>query len=243
MRTHKWQVLLAAALIAVSAVAFGLQLLIFDRPADTLFYLLQDIGFVPIQVLLVTLVINELLQRREREIVAHKMNIVIGSFFTQAGNTLLRYLSQFDVHIDQIRNIARIETRWTERDFARARGELETYDYTIDCHCAELSVLKKILNEHRWLLLELLANPNLLEHESFTELLWAILHISQELDIREDVDNLSNDDYAHMSEDLRRAYILLTFQWLLYVRHLRSDYPYMYSFVVRTNPFEENPPH
>ena len=35
-----------------------------------------------------------------------------------------------------------------------------------------------------------------------------------------------------------RAYGRLLGEYLLYVRHLKADYPYLYSFAARTNPFD-----
>ena len=29
-------------------------------------------------------------------------------------------------------------------------------------------------------------------------------------------------------------------EWIAYMRHLKSDYPYLYSLAVRTNPFDPN---
>ena len=41
--------------------------------------------------------------------------------------------------------------------------------------------LHNFLAKKREILLHLLENPNLLEHESFTDLLWAVFHLSDEL--------------------------------------------------------------
>jgi len=30
-------------------------------------------------------------------------------------------------------------------------------------------------------------------------------------------------------------------EWLLYVEHLKADYPYLFSLVVRMHPFQEAP--
>jgi hypothetical protein len=86
--------------------------------------------------------------------------------------------------------------------------------------------------------LGLLENPNLLEHESFTELLWAVFHLTEELAFREDVKQLVDTDYDHISGDIKRAYVLLISEWLTYMKHLKNDYPYLFSLSIRTNPFD-----
>jgi hypothetical protein len=84
----------------------------------------------------------------------------------------------------------------------------------------------------------ILQNPNLLEHETFTELLWAVFHLTEELAKREDTKNLSAKDYEHLSGDIKRAYTLLISEWLDYMKHLKDKYPYLFSLAIRTNPFD-----
>ena len=40
----------------------------------------------------------------------------------------------------------------------------------------------------------------------------------------------------HLTGDIRRAYTHLLKQWVVYLRHLKNDYPYLYSLAVRSNP-------
>jgi len=89
-------------------------------------------------------------------------------------------------------------------------------------------------------ILRLLENPNLLEHESFTDLLWAVSHIIEELEARSDLRNLAKGDVAHLENDIKRAYSIIVREWLDYMKHLNSKYPYLYSLSVRTNLFNPN---
>jgi hypothetical protein len=63
----------------------------------------QDIAFVPIQVLLVTLIISGLLNMREKRVRLEKLNMVIGTFFSEVGTRLVAYFSDFDPKLDKIR--------------------------------------------------------------------------------------------------------------------------------------------
>ncbi|MGB7970355.1 MAG: hypothetical protein WCF31_00150 [Candidatus Deferrimicrobiaceae bacterium] len=87
-------------------------------------------------------------------------------------------------------------------------------------------------------LLSLLGNPNLLEHESFTDLLWAVFHLAEELGSRDSVSSLPESDQEHLIGDIRRINVLLSLEWLAYMRHLQEDYPYLFSLAVRINPFD-----
>jgi hypothetical protein len=104
----------------------------------------------------------------------------------------------------------------------------------------DLEQLKDFLLRKREFLLALLENPNLLEHESFTELLWAVFHLTEELALRADVKQLPDSDYSHLSGDIKRAYALLMAEWLAYMKHLRDNYPYLFSLSARMNPFDPN---
>ena len=88
-------------------------------------------------------------------------------------------------------------------------------------------------------LVGLLENPSLLEHESFTELLQAVFHLHEELQNRKELVNLPQSDLNHLSHDIKRGYVLLVGQWLNYMKHLKSNYPYLFSLAMRTNPFDE----
>jgi hypothetical protein len=87
-------------------------------------------------------------------------------------------------------------------------------------------------------MLRLLENQALLEHATFTDMLWAVFHLTEELAARGDLSALPDPDRRHIELDMGRAYGRLLAEWLRYVEHLKAQYPYLYSFAVRTNPFD-----
>jgi len=240
MKRFKWQIIFGISLIALSAILYLAQIGIFNTPRDTFFYLFQDIAFVPIQVLLVTLIIAQLLSIREKRAMLKKMNMVIGVFFSEVGTGLLKSFLDFDVHYDETRENLIVTNEWSEREFSAVKKSLKVYDYKIESQKGDLEDLKGFLIDKREFLLGLLENPNLLEHESFTDLLWAVFHLTEELACRADVKQLPVTDYAHLSGDIKRAYVLLISEWLAYMKHLKDVYPYLFSLAARTNPFDPN---
>jgi len=197
-----------------------------------------DIAFVPIEVLLVTLIIHQLLSEREKRTRLEKLNMVIGAFFSSVGTRLLTYFSDFDPELDRIREHLVVTDDWSEQEFLSVSRRLKNYDYKIDIHRVDLEHLRSFLVEKRDLLLRLLENPTLLEHESFTELLRAVFHLSDELENREDVSQLPDTDYQHLANDMKRAYSLLVHEWVDYVKYLKNNYPYLFSLSMRMNPFD-----
>ena len=78
----------------------------------------------------------------------------------------------------------------------------------------------------------------LLAHDTFTEMLWAVTHLLEELGRREDLMHLTESDLDHLSGDLARAYRALAVQWVGYMEHLQKQFPYLFSLAVRTNPLD-----
>jgi hypothetical protein len=239
MKRLNWQIYLAVFLVLLSCTVYLLHFYIFKDAHHIFIYLIGDIAFVPIEVLLVTLIIHQLLTLREKRAMLEKLNMVIGAFFSEVGTHLLKFISDFDPHVDDIKKKLIIKKDWTERNFKNVRRELLNFSYAVDSKKIDLGSLQNFLASKRDFLLRLLENPNLLEHESFTDLLWAVFHATEELIHRKDVRNLPASDYEHISGDIKRMYRALVLEWLDYMLHLRDNYPYLFSLSLRTNPFDE----
>lgn len=238
MKDIKWQITLGVSLIALSAIFYFIHYLIFRDAHHIFLYMIGDIAFVFIEVLLVTLIIHEVLAIREKRALMEKLNMVIGSFFSEVGKELMQSMSGFDPDTGRIRQDLVVTESWTVREFTNMSKRLKNYSYDIDMAKGDLESLKQMLIQERTFLLRLLENQNLLEHDTFTNLLMAIFHLTEELASRTDVRNLSQTDLKHIANDIKRAYSLLISEWLNYMMHLRENYPYLFSFAMRTNPFD-----
>jgi hypothetical protein len=231
---------LAAVLVASSAALYGLQLLLFRRTEDTFYYLLEDAAFLPIQALLVTFVLNALLARRERQHVLRKLAMVIGAFYSEVGNRLLAGCVSADPGRDELRAAFADPAGWAKSERS-ARELLRQRPLSVAPSPADLEGFKSLLAAERSFLLELLENPNLLERETFTDMLFAAVHLGEELAYRQRLTDLPATDLAHLRGDLERMYRPLIAEWAGYAVHLRADYPYMFSLIVRTHPLREAP--
>jgi len=240
MKRHlNWQLLLGLALLALSAVVYVIHYLIFRDVHHIFIYLIGDIGFVFIEVLLVTLILHEVLALREKRAILQKLNMVIGAFFSEVGSELLRTFSSLDPHADQIRDGLILTTETSDQDFSVLSERLAGYDYQVTADGAALKKLGTFLVGKRSFLLRLLENPNLLEHDRFTDLLWAVTHLDEELEARTSFVGLPDKDLEHLAVDIQRMYDHLASEWMDYVQHLKSKYPFLFSLVLRTHPFQE----
>lgn len=71
----------------------------------------------------------------------------------------------------------------------------------------------------------------------------AVTHLNEELEARPSLSNLTDKDLEHIAGDIRRLYDHLASEWLDYTWHLKSKYPFLFSLVLRTHPFQKNPTH
>jgi len=210
----------------------------FGHPAEMLRYLMDDIAFVLIQALIIWLVLDRVIRSMERESMQQKLNMVIGAFYSEVGTTLMGSIAVRDADFERIRPSVTVKHGWGPADFAHAKLSLQSHDFSIVVRPEDLPALKAFLSSERSFLLRLLENQNLLEHEAFTELLWAVFHLTEELAVRPDLSQLPRADLLHIGGDMKRAYGLLVSQWLDYMAHLQAQYPYLFSLAVRTNPLD-----
>ncbi|AEG18275.1 hypothetical protein [Methanobacterium paludis] len=244
MKFRGWRVRIGLLLVLASAILYATNFLIFHDTHDLFFYISIDIAFVPIEVLLVVMVIEAAIGEREKNIMLEKLNMVIGAFFSEVGTDLLKDISEFDSRSGEIKKSLIIKDNWSQKDFLEAEKFINDYNYKLDIEGTDpnsISFLKNtqsfLINKRKFLL-ALLENPNLLEHETFTELLRAVFHLTEELENREDMTKLPESDYKHLNLDTERAYNLLIYEWLQYMEHLMNNYPYLFSLALRTNPFD-----
>jgi len=235
---RKQRILMGLLLLLLSVFVYALHYVIFHDAHHIFIYLLGDVGFLFIEVLLVTLIIHQILGERERRAMLKKLNMVIGAFFSEVGTPLLEHFRDFDRNVQAISAHLLVNAKWSEERFDQMRAALVKHEYKIDSQVGGLPSLQTFLVAKRSFLVRLLENPNLLEHEAFTELLWAVFHLADELSHRKSVKDLAASDYQHLNLDIKRASTLLTREWLSHMEHLKSDYPYLFSLAVRMNPFD-----
>jgi hypothetical protein len=238
MKPNRFIFFLVITLVSLSVILFLFQYLAFHDTRDTFFYLFQDIAFLPVQVLLVTLVLERILRITEKRERLTKQNMVIGTFFSEMGAGLLKYFSSIDPNIESIREKLIIKGTWTGKDYKAASARLAAYQPGIALEKVKFEEFKRTLVGHRNFLLGLLENQNLLEHERFTDVLWATFHVLEELMYRKDFSESPKSDLEHLAGDMKRVYQNLICQWIDYMQHLKTSYPYLFSLALRTNPFD-----
>ena len=165
--------------------------------------------------------------------------MVIGVFYSEVGLELLSRFSGYDPNFDAIRPDLLVKAKWTDKEFIKVGKGSLLHQFGVDMVRVDLPSLKSFLLDKRNFLLRLLENPVLLEHQSFTDLLRAVFHLTEELAYRNGFDDLPKADTGHLATDIKRAYHPLVSEWIFYMKYLKNNYPFLFSLAIRTNPFDQ----
>ena len=233
---HKRSDVMILLMLLSSLLLYGLDYVIFGQARDIGLGLLGNLAFLPIYVLFVTMMIERLMKAREKEALHLKMNMVIGVFFSEVGTPLLKDGFSFLVDKEELAKRVKIAADWGDVQFRELALFLDSGEMKMESRLCSMDCFKEFLIARRNFMLGLLENPNLLEHDGFTDLLWAVFHLLEELQMRKVLTALPEADMDHLSGDISRAYTHLLKQWVGYLQHLKSEYPYLFSLAVRNNP-------
>ena len=124
MKRLNWQIVLGLSLVGLSAFFYLIHYVIFRDAHHIFIYMVGDIAFVPIEVLMVTLILHRLLTEREKRSMLKKMNMVIGAFFSEVGTHLLKSFYAFDTHAATLRKDLIVGKDWSVKDFSRSLKHL-----------------------------------------------------------------------------------------------------------------------
>jgi len=228
-------------LVGLSIILHYVHYLVFHDLHHTLIFLVADIAFIPLEVFFVTLVLDKLLESREKQHLVKKLNMLIGLFYSEFGSDVFQAFVNSDSNIKDLEAGCRVQFKWEEADYNKLRKEIEKHDHQVDVSKIDLHGLKENLSSHKDLLLNLIANPNLLEHESFSELLMSLFHLQEELamrDVFEDQSQMDQYDLDHLKVDIERVYGHISVEWVRYMKHLKEHYPYLFLTACVKNPYD-----
>jgi len=240
-----WKVKLGIILVIISFLVYELAYLAYGHE-KVLFYILIDLAFIPLDILVITLVIESIISNKEKESFLEKLDMILGVFFSEIGTDFLAKFSKINqcegTFQQKLCNIG----KWEDKEYKIFLNNIKEKNFKSDLILPQYDThlffedMKETLTEKRQFLMRLLENPNLLEKDSFSNLLLAIFHLDDELESRRTLENLPKTDFDHLIKDIERVYCRLIYEWVNYLFYLKDRHPYIFSIAVRTNPFDKN---
>ena len=233
----KETILIGSGLVLLSVILHYIHVLIFNDVHHTMIFLVADIAFIPLEVFFTTIVIDKMIERREKEHLLEKLNMLIGLFYTELGTKLLSDIVKGDAHGVMANHRTITADTWCDKSFAKLHEDILQYDYEINIDKINLRDIRNRLDNNKDLLINLISNGSLLEHETFTEMLMTIMHLKEELDTRYSKD-IEEYEIKHIEKDLMDVYKYLTIEWAEYMKYLSRNYPSLYCKALINNPFD-----
>lgn len=246
MDSHKkWKIKFSILMVILIIIIYGSNYLVLGDGEHIISYVWTHLGFIPVDILVVAFILDEIIERKEKEAMLEKLDMLMSTFFSEVGNELISQLSTANKYKASTENLKSIKD-WDDKDYENKLKELKdtTIDFQADIPLEKreefLTNLNDFLVNKREFIINLINNPNLLEKEEFTGLINAILHLDEELEHRKDLSLVTDADFAHLNGDMHRVYNKLIHEWVYYLRYLNKHYPYMIALIIRTNPFDED---
>jgi hypothetical protein len=233
-------ILISIVMIVIAIAIYIAQVILFNNPNQTMFYLLQDLAFLPISVILISYILEKYLKNKEKEENFKKLQIVVSAFYSEVGTNLIRKLSLFDNNLAFFKGKIDLSHELDSKEKKLILNQIMNFEYDMDIEKSDLEELKEFLISKKTYITRMFENPNMLEHSRFLDMLWSVFHILDELENRDHLNSLPDSDKEHLANDLKRAYPLLIIEWIEYMTYLNKEYPYLYSLAIRKSPFENN---
>ncbi len=176
----RWKLIVGIGLITLSLALFTAHYLIFHDEHHLFIFFFGDLAFIPIEILIVTLIIDQMLEGREKQRRMEKLNLVIGTFFSTIGTPLLATLSRADPGIGSVKSHLVIGDNWGAGQFRDVQVCLDSHACAISGDQIDKELLRSFLLGSEEFIIRIVENPMIFEHESFTGLILAINHLTEE---------------------------------------------------------------
>jgi len=124
MKRFQWLATLVLSFILLSLITYYIHFLIFRDSTFIFKYFVAQLGFLPISTALVTIVLNQLMGKRDKNIRMQKLNMVIGAFFSDVGTDLLKTFASLDLEAENFANDLKMNSSWSKADFELAKRQI-----------------------------------------------------------------------------------------------------------------------
>ncbi|MHC1681773.1 MAG: hypothetical protein AB6733_02275 [Clostridiaceae bacterium] len=229
MKKHKDFIFISILFTAISIVLYLIHFNVFGDIKNTLYYTCLDIAFLPLNVVIVTFVFNNILEKREKKKIIEKLNMLIGMFYTEMGLELLK------ICIDSDSNAKGLVVNFDNLNLVEKA--IKSHNHKVRISKIQFEALDDLLVKNKELIINLIGNPNILEHENFSELLMAVMHLRDEISFRKK-HGINEDDMKHLAGDINRVYKLLSSEWVGNLKHMNEKYPYLFTTAISHNPYQ-----
>lgn len=228
---------LVVVLIFSSLILYLINYIIFKDFHHIAMFFTEDLAFIPIEVLVTVLIIEKELERIDNQNKLQKINLLIEIFFEEVGTELLAKIASNDIRCINISDYIASLGGSIINNYKEIEDNIENYNYNLSLNESDIDEIYELLYENKVSFLRFIENPYIGEHDIFTDLLQSAIHLSSEIKYRRGKGSINKDDIAHLNRDVSRLYKYLAKEWVVYMKYIEKEYPFLYSFAIDHMPF------
>ena len=111
-----WKVKFAVVMLIIAALFFASRIVVSGDPEEVISYLWKQIGFIPINIIIVAFLIDSIMSKKEHEAILEKIDMIMGTFFTKMGNDLIYVISQKNEYKHDTKDFESLRD-WDDKDY------------------------------------------------------------------------------------------------------------------------------
>ncbi|MDO5815381.1 MAG: hypothetical protein Q4Q18_07065, partial [Methanobrevibacter sp.] len=88
-----WKVKFSILMVVLIIIIYGSNYLVLGDAEHIISYIWTHLGFIPVDILLVAFLLDEIIEKKEKESMLEKLDMLMSTFFSEVGNDLISQLS------------------------------------------------------------------------------------------------------------------------------------------------------
>ena len=124
-----WKLKFSILMVLLIIIIYGSNYLVLGDAEHIISYVWTHLGFIPVDILLVAFLLDEIIERKEKEAMLEKLDRLMSTFFSEVGNELINQLSTVNKYKASTENLKSIKN-WEDKDYENK--DVDTLDYRID---------------------------------------------------------------------------------------------------------------
>ncbi|WP_054835427.1 hypothetical protein [Methanobrevibacter arboriphilus] len=150
-----WKIKLGIILLLTSIAMYCFAFFALNEHEKVIFYLVIDFAFMPLDVLVVVLVVEGIINKKEKENILEKLDMIMSVFFSEFGTEFLSKFINISNKNEKINKLLKDLNVWSDKEFNNFLKDLKktdleiNLDLDIDQRKEFLTDLKQLLVENR----------------------------------------------------------------------------------------------
>ena len=111
-----WKVKFSILMVILIIIIYGSNYLVLGDAEHIISYIWTHLGFIPVDILVVAFLLDEIIERKEKEAMLEKLDMLMSTFFSEVGNDLISQLSSVNKYKANTENLNSIKN-WEQKDY------------------------------------------------------------------------------------------------------------------------------